>query len=464
MSAAESTFKNAVPGAEHLEATTARFDRLLDAVYPVLNRLHGFEGSRRFWAILLYRDLLKQIEKGANERLERLERNQDVGSSHVPDLIRDAWRDAPYLPGEAMRRATIAYLLRGSIASSRSIVMGFHHLHIIAKCVEQPASFLTSEKWRGTIDATARPALEEMAKNLEFPLARITLQSLSSKYVEEFRSLYGAVDVTDPCNKEFHASFLPGINMRMTIARHVEEGSRLNIYQHAATYGEVHGHVKHHIESGFADRFRTWGWTLRENDEPHVALRLMQPAQLMFRSKPSAESWLYIIVRQPRPSLLETTHGVQKRFFGALRDERTAKIVIRPRLNKGGLVERQLINGLQTRVQAIDNGASRMVDLVKDAELVILDNFPSTAFMECLIADVPVIGIIPEGTQFTSIATQFYDEFHRLGLLHHIPDSAARFLNRLNVRSWWREEVAGLDCIREYLRTFCNRDVSKLRT
>jgi hypothetical protein len=44
---------------QSIQAPTVKFDYLLDTVYPVLNRLHQFDGSRRFWGILLYRYLSK---------------------------------------------------------------------------------------------------------------------------------------------------------------------------------------------------------------------------------------------------------------------------------------------------------------------------------------------------------------------------------------------------------------------
>jgi hypothetical protein len=87
--------------------------------------------------------------------------------------------------------------------------------------------------------------------------------------------------------------------------------------------------------------------------------------------------------------------------------------------------------------------------------------FPSTAFLESIIGGVPIVAIVPEGTEFTEAAGEFYREFARLGVLHDSPESAAAFLNHLSVRSWWRE-ISGLDCFRDYLNCFCNRDLSRI--
>jgi putative transferase (TIGR04331 family) len=123
--------------------------------------------------------------------------------------------------------------------------------------------------------------------------------------------------------------------------------------------------------------------------------------------------------------------------------------------------ETQVVDEVRSRVRAIDDGASRMIDLVRESELLVLDMFPSTAFMESMTADVPIIAIVPEDAAFTENAASFYDEFFKIGLLHKSPASAAAFLNHLNVRHWW-QGVTRLTCFKEYLATFCNRDLSLL--
>ena len=450
--------------AEPWDTATVVFDGVLDAVYPALNRLHRFNGSRRFWGILLYRYLWKWAQTGTSPNRIRndsvsLEEGRDADLARLKNQL----RDVRYLPGEIMRRAGVAFRLRSSLASARSILTGFHYYHVLSGQVDQPAALLDlrAGKLNRAPHASVRYALREMIEDIDFSLARKALQDLPSGYVEEFRSLYESVQISDARNKEFHVAFLSDIETRMIIARYVEEGSRLSFYQHAAGYGEVCGHVLHHAEGQLADRFRTWGWNLRENDEPYLALRLMKPPRLIFRAKSGAESWLFVIVRPPVRRLIEKTYAVQRSFFGTLRDERAAKVVVRSRSAEGGLGENQVLDEVRSRVRAIDDGASRMVDLVSEAELVVLDMLPSTAFMECATADVPVIAIVPEETTFTANAARFYDEFLNIGLLQRSAESAAAFLNHLDVASWW-QEVRRLDSFRDYLNIFCNRDASRL--
>jgi putative transferase (TIGR04331 family) len=447
LSLKDATFKTECP-----KTPTVLFDDLLDSAYPVLNQLHGVNRSRRFWSILLHRYLALWIYYGGKVP-DRPSINTTRRSSRLRWL-----RDARYFPGEARRRAATAYLLRSPLLSARSILTGFHeNCYTIARLVDQPASWLPRNKFHGTRDLAVRNVLGEMIESIDAPLARMALEGLPASYVEYFRGVYESVQVADASAKEFHASYLVNIETQMTVARHVEEGSRLTFYQHSAEYGELCNYVWHHAQAGLADRFRTWGWKLHKNDEPYLALRLMKPARLLFRTKSGSGTWLYVIVRSRH---IETTHSVQRRFFGVLSDRGAATIVIRPRILKADPAENQIIDGVRSRVQSIDDGYSRMVDLVREAELVILDGFPSTAFMECVTADVPVIAIVPEGTAFTETAGKFYDEFFRIGLLQRSPELAGDFLNGLSVGSWWRD-VRQLDCFREYLSTFCNMDVSR---
>jgi putative transferase (TIGR04331 family) len=187
----------------------------------------------------------------------------------------------------------------------------------------------------------------------------------------------------------------------------------------------------------------------------------MKPPALMYRAGWWGTYWIYVILRQPLRALIDTTLATQQRFFGALKTSRARKIVIRPHTQKRGHAETQIIEQAQRSVVAIDDGTSLMADLIKDAELVILDNFPSTAFLECAIGDVPVVAIVPAETEFTQIARTFYDEFFAAGLLHRSPESAAAFLNRLDVKSWW-QRVSRQPIFRDYVATFGNRDTSRL--
>jgi putative transferase (TIGR04331 family) len=219
-------------------------------------------------------------------------------------------------------------------------------------------------------------------------------------------------------------------------------------------YGEVEEHVFHHVESQLADRFFTWGWRRRPSDVPFLALRLMKPTREAIRRERNPSRWIYMNVRQPFPWLLEATLATQERFFASLGDDEARRVTIRPRVNKGGDPAEQVGDRIRRRTVRLDDGRTRWESLAGQAELVVLDAFPSTAFMECLTAGVPVIALVPESTAFTEIAAPYYDQAFADGVLHASPESAAQFVNDLDVAAWWAA-VRGRDWFTDYLHTFC---------
>jgi putative transferase (TIGR04331 family) len=158
---------------------------------------------------------------------------------------------------------------------------------------------------------------------------------------------------------------------------------------------------------------------------------------------------------------MEATLSTQRSFVNAL-GARARELIVRPRVNKGGVGALQVPADVRSRIAGVDSGTTNLASLVSTVSLVVLDMIPSTVFMECITGDVPVVAIVPEGTVFTPLAAEFYEEFTRLGILHGSPEDAARFVARLNTRSWWND-VSSRACVRDYQHTFCNRDLSLVR-
>ncbi|MGE3518436.1 MAG: hypothetical protein AB7J63_05745 [Vicinamibacterales bacterium] len=458
------------------QLATVRFDRLLDAVYPHLNALHGVSRSRRFWAILLYRYLSKCliVDRAGlppREAPRTVLSDEAVLGPRVGDdtasesrarggtrfrAVRNRLTWTSVTPAAFRERARLKGLQRTPVSGSRSVLHGFHHFHVIAGQVPQPACWLKPEALRGRLndDVAKRAVLQEIATTVDWPLARLALDWIPRWFVEDFLARDERVQVVDPEQKAFHASFLSSVEGQFVIARYVEEGATLTMYQHAAMYGEVEHHVFHHVESIFADRFCTWGWALGPKDVPFVALRLMKPVGQEIRPRAGASRWIYVNVRQPLPWLVPDTLDVQDRFLAVLSDSRARKIVIRPRVNKGGSPLRQAGDRARNAGLAIDAGTSPWTQLARDAELVILDSFPSTVFMECISAGVPVVAIVPPSTVVTTLAEQFYRRFFAIGLLHRTPESAGEFLNGVSVKTWWTS-VQAQAWFPDYVNTFC---------
>jgi putative transferase (TIGR04331 family) len=378
-------------------------------------------------------------------------------ASRVAKSARRGLRDLRYAPSILRDRSQRWYLSHRPVESSRSVLTGFDYFHVISRHVPFPAAIMRThvvDSSRFT-ETSKRQLLSEMVGDVNWPLARLALMWLPWWYVEGFSSIFSSIEVTGKKKSEIHTSYLPGIDVRMFVAKSVSHGSKLCVYQHSVGYGEVKEHVKYHAESSLADRFHTWGWKLREGDEPFVALRLMKPARQKFCPGSKSGYWVYAIVREHRPNYAIITLDLQRRFFSTLRHKDIARTVIRPRTQRGGSPELQVWPQIRSSVKAIDDGRSNMADVVRGAEIVILDSFPSSIFMECASAGLPVVAIVPDAIAFTDLASRFYVEFAHIGVLHHTAESAANFVSRTSIRAWWRE-VQSMDVFQTFLRTYCN--------
>ena len=464
------------------DTQSSQFDRLLDLVTPTLNELHAISGSRRFWAILLYRYLrncliVHKAQPGLSPAPDIIGDDGDVYGPRAGEMLKSIGCDlrafAPkplgpvrrWLEGFAVGRhhtQNAADFCTAVFPDGRSIVGEFHSYEALHRFLSPPAAWLPLRlSANGTIaDVHKRKRLRALATEQDWPLGRLALNWLPRFYVEEFIGRYRTVKLQKPEHKEFHVSYLASVAGRFIIARYVEQGSKLNIYQHAAMYGELEDHVLHHAECTIADAFFTWGWQLRDNDIPFFGLRLLPFITQSKATPTTARHWLYVNVRQPFAWNQPVTLEVQERFFEALPTRCRQCVVIRPRVNKGGLAINQVSPKVLGHIDRIDSGKTSMVELESQAEVVILDMFPSTTFMECLVARRPVIAIVPSGTTFTPLASGFYDHFFVVGLLHRTPESAAQFLGETPLRQWWHGiETDGI--VAEYMNKFCRTAMDK---
>ncbi|MEX1257177.1 MAG: hypothetical protein WEG36_06125 [Gemmatimonadota bacterium] len=460
---------------------TVRYDRLLEAVFPHLNAVHGIDRSRRYWAIVLHRYLRKCLmagDVGLDPERPALPptHDNDILGAYVggggkqtnlasrPSMLRRVKKRLPAIhpsPAGVRTWLRLRQLRTTLVDRSPSILFGFHYFHVVADLVEQPSAMLQLP--RQAIPASPawdarREALADAESDVVWPLARLALRWLPTWYVEEFDARDASVPVRDPTEREFHASFLWSPEGRFFIARHVEEGSALTMYQHAGTYGELAEDVAHHSEAVISDRFRTWGWELLPGDSPLLALRLLKPPGQTIRRLRPVPRWLYIHIRDPYPWFIGETVETQDRFFAELQVAKAAKVLLRPRAVPGGSSDPQIGPRARSVVAGIDGGTLSWAKVGNRSEIVILDAFPTTLFLECLHAGIPVVAIVPETVCFTEVAAPFYEEFARAGILHANPESAARFLNSLDIPRWW-SEVESSTWFQEYMRTFCRTEL-----
>lgn len=455
-----------------------QYDRLLDEMVGHLNAVHGTSRSRRYWAILLHRYLRRCLTvhaaglldrdvpamPAADDRIEgpRIgagDARPDVRQRLRPVINRMVWRaKAAYrlVRGREYRSRFAPYSFR----TAQSVLAGFHYTHIISKLVDQPSAWFWPSPLGSqvSLDRSKRAEVNHRATTASSSLVRLALEWLPRWYVEEFAAREARVDESAGGRFVMHAAFLPDPAIRYFVARHVEEGGAFIMYQHAATYGEITDDVPYHSETYLGDRFRTWGWKIGPKDSPFLALRLMKPEHDAITRVAPSDEWLYVVVADPYPWFLPRTLDTQERFFARLKPALAQRMIMRPRTQKGGSVAPQVTDRSRAAVGMIDNGTHSWTPLASRVELVVLDSFPTTLFLECVKAGIPVVAIVPPTVAFTELATPFYEQFAAAGVLHHSPESAAEFLNGCVVQDWWRD-VQQAPWLREYLALFCRTEL-----
>ena len=226
--------------------------------------------SRRFWGILLYRYLCKCILAqsaqlaptlipaviasddsvlGAMVRESGTSTNAAQSMAfRVARAARSGVQDLRHAPSMWRDRSQHWYLSLRPIESSRSVLTGFDYFHVISRQVPLPAAIMRThgvENSRLT-EPFKRQVILELAGDINWPLARLALTWLPWWYVEGFSRILTGVEMTGMEKKEIHASCLPGVDVRMFVAKCVAGGSKLSMYQHSAGYGEVKEHLMYH--------------------------------------------------------------------------------------------------------------------------------------------------------------------------------------------------------------------------
>lgn len=307
--------------------------------------------SRRFWEILTYRYLSRLTLLYEVGVLQKMPARQIIASDRAldPRIVNRLFsrngavtRQVDYsllqyrLKLKAFfRNRDPAEFPTDLFRNTRSFLGGFHYRDPVLQSVAPPAGLLRDIRFRGRIqpEHTRRRALNELAEHTHGELERLALKFFPRTYVEEFRSRFDWIHVIDPNNVTFHASFLDHDEDRFVIARYVEEGSQLHLYQHACGYGEYSHYLNYHVEGSIADHFHTWGWKIRPCDSPYFALRLMGPqaTKPSCQSQCSGEHILYVQVRPPHHWNRDPTISIQEDFLTGLSPGRRKDTIIRTR-------------------------------------------------------------------------------------------------------------------------------------
>ncbi|MCS4122742.1 LIC12162 family transferase [Salinibacter ruber] len=238
---------------------------------------------------------------------------------------------------------------------------------------------------------------------------------------------------------------------RTWVAECVRRGSTLFGIQHGSGYGDVPEDAREAQERRVADKFLTWGWERREKDHPLPVPRFAGTSSKPFQTnKRNGVLWvtsgqtfygsykypLWLRWHQMGATGFGVDHSSRVACYQALNESIRANTTIRYKgsdPNVAATVE---------RVFGSDNISSKgtLLEQAENAELVLVDHYPSTSFYELLNAQVPVILVddIPDW-YLDGAATDVLWDLLECGILHTTPESASALVNDIypNVEEWW---------------------------
>ena len=284
--------------------------------------------------------------------------------------------------------------------------------------------------------------------SLNFPILYLEGYSHALKILKETIRKYPEVLISST-GWRFHEP------MKFLAGEIQKGGGELFTVQHGGGYGMYRFHSLEHHESLIGDHFFVWGWA-----KPNTNLHNLPSPRLSMQMDSHSKKWLptelkilYVPAGQPcypvgfhsspLGSQWEDYFEFQKSFFTRLPEYLRKRIEYRLTPFEYGQYQHKR---LQKYFPDLLVDSSRPIyEAYHSADLVVIDYFGATAFLEAMTMNIPVI--------------QFYDSrlweaklelesdlvmLRKAGILYHSPEDAARKTVEViqNPKEWWgRQEV-----------------------
>jgi putative transferase (TIGR04331 family) len=302
-------------------------------------------------------------------------------------------------------------------------------------------------------------SIEEKVLQEEREDIRLLLKYLPEYLVEYFDFYLRQAKKYPEHPISIHYFRLFSIFNKFLVASWVNEGSKVNIYQHGSGYGEFY--KKDISETKISDVFYTWGWSLNNKHTPGPAYPLEKFRKQYLNSKRKAENRKDILLCPPnmesifREYVIDSIETLRRN----LDKEKYKSILIRPRPKGNGLSFRnEFLMFKDNGFIEVDSGLgrNRIAELIKNAHLVIHLQSPSTTLLECIYVDHPIMSIIrPFRFTPTEIAVECYNNLIKIGVLHETPEALVNKLNSINsINEWWTNVIASPE-YNLFKNTFC---------
>ena len=431
-------------------------EKILSELIPVMNEIHEVNYSYRSWKIMIVEYISSVISKKDMYEEKLIDRKPDL------DIINGF--DFPTFRQKATKRLinTIKYLktldskkqIHALLHEKNNIALGFPDMEEIGQelGVTLPVHYPVFLR---AGNSAKRKKVNSIAERYDDIFWKNIIIQLPQIYVEHFDRIYHDIPLINPAQKTLHIHNLYSLYHMVLLMKYIEHGAKLYWYQHGAVYGEFIGHNAHFHEASVSDKFRTWGWKIKENDEPWKAYRLEYfKRQYALENQEKRYDCLmcYSILYSGN---IEYYTTMTNYILENLDMQKFKRILARPRpKNKLHSQESQL-DFIQDKRVDKDSGLSNMSKAMAKCRLIIQFSVPSTNFLECLSVNHPTVGLIIND-QPTDIVRPFYDFFLDYGVLHLDYTSMVKHLNQVDIESWWQglqEEKMYQDFKRLFLNT-----------
>jgi putative transferase (TIGR04331 family) len=410
-------------------------EKLFAILVPVLNQVHDTQYSDRFWKLVTkeyVNSVISKKEVLSTKLLTSKPEAEPTNSFTLPTLrarIRiEATRFIRYWRSRANEK-----LIQQKLGKEHNLTLSLPDLSIVQQELGNPLPTYYPFLWKSNKEKRKR--VNAIAKNYDDVYVQNIIRQLPGFVVEYFEGMISSIVLIQPEKKVFHVHNFHSLYNTLLVALYVEHGAKLYWYQHGAYYGELIGHNAHYLEATLADTFRTWGWKIRENDEPWKAYRL-EKFKKAYETTNVRDEYSCLICFPgftKRSSLILQSRTNE--LIEALDFKKYPKVLFRPRPGTPNPIRD--LDFVQHKSIVKDDCKQSMAEAVHSSRLVVQMTHPSTNTFECLYVDHPVIAFI-NNEQPTDVVKPYYDYFLKVGVFHETIESLLKHLNEIEVEEWWR--------------------------
>ena len=321
---------------------------------------------------------------------------------------------------------------------------------------------VNDEKCR--LDLNLRNTLIEILKKKKkknFNLLKLIILNIPKNFLENFIKNEKIISTSflPRYPKIIFTSAIVNDSQRQYIATCIEEGTKLVYGQHGGNYGNLRMNFSQDHECKISDKYISWGWKEKNNKIKNLGTFLdIKKINRQLDDKYKCYEKLFIVTRGERKYIanlqssfydIGNEHYYFFKFLPKIISSVTKaiqkKIVVRT-LNTGWLQSWNFEKYLNDKFKnlIIDGRPSRSIyeNYLNQSKLVVSTIF-STVFFECMLANIPVILVLPSKKIMLNNKTiKIFNKLKIANIYFSDLNSATKFINNNwdNIDKWWNSK------------------------